>query len=63
MFIKDLCCRRCFFAIAVDVIPKNARVGLMNEILCADDLVLMSESTKNLKDNLLKWKKAFESKG
>ena len=27
------------FAIAVDVISEDAREGLMNEILCADDLV------------------------
>ena len=32
------------FAIAVDVISENAREGLMNEILYADDLVLVSES-------------------
>ena len=31
------------FAVAVDVITKNAREGLMNEILYASDLVLMSE--------------------
>ena len=29
------------FAIAMDVISENAREGLMNEILYADDLVLM----------------------
>ena len=31
------------FAIAVDIISENAREGLMNKILYADDLVLMSE--------------------
>ena len=50
------------FAIA-DVIPKNAREGLMSEILCANDLVAMSESIENLKEKFLKWKEAFESKG
>ena len=35
----------------------------MNETLYADHLVLMSESMENLKEKLLKWKKAFESKG
>ena len=49
------------FAIAMDVISKNAREGLMNKILYADDLVLMSESMENLK-KILKWKEAFESK-
>ena len=30
------------FAIAVDVISKNAKEGLINEIIYVDDLVLMS---------------------
>ena len=51
------------FAIAVDVISENAREGLMNEILYADGLVLMSESIQNLKKKFLKWKEAFECKG
>ena len=51
------------FAIAVNVITENAREGLMNEILWADDLVLMSEGIENLKKKFLKWKDAFESKG
>ena len=38
------------FAIAVDVISENPREGLMNEIFYVDDLVLMSESIKNLKE-------------
>ena len=37
------------FAIAADVISKNAREGLLNEILYADDLVLMCESIEYLK--------------
>ena len=32
------------FAIVVDVVTEHAREGLLNEILYADDLVLMSES-------------------
>ena len=51
------------FAIAVDVISENAREALMNEIVCAHDLVLMSESMGSLKEKFLKWKEAFESKG
>ena len=42
------------FAIAVDVILENTREGLMNEILYADDLVLMSESKENLKEKFFK---------
>ena len=38
------------FEIAVDVISENAREGLRNEILYADDSVLMSESIENLKE-------------
>ena len=41
------------FAIAVDVISKYAREGLMNKILYADDLVLMSKSIENLKEKFL----------
>ena len=51
------------FAIAVNEISEDAREGLMNKILYADDLVLMSESMENLKEKFLKWKEAFESKG
>ena len=41
---------------------ENAREGLMNEILHADDLALTSESMENIKERFLKWKKAVESK-
>ena len=51
------------FAIAVNVFSENAREGLMNKILYADDLILMSKSIANLKKKFLKWKEAFESKG
>ena len=42
------------FAIAVDVISENARERLMNEILYADDLILMSKSMENLKEKFLR---------
>ena len=38
----------------MDVISENAREGLMNEILYADDLVLVGESMENLKEKFLK---------
>ena len=50
------------FAIAMDVISENAKEGLMNEILYADDSVSMSESMENLKEKF-EWKEVFESKG
>ena len=40
----------------------NAREGLMNKILYADDFVLISESIKNLNEKFFTWEEAFESK-
>ena len=50
------------FEIVVDVITGNARESLMNEILYADDVVLMSKSLGGFERKVLKWKEAFESK-
>ena len=50
-------------AIVVDVVAKNAREGLMYEILYADDLVLMSETMEGLREKFQKWKVELESKG
>ena len=49
------------FAIVVDVIIENARRGVVNELLYADDLVLMSSDMEDLKDRLWNWKDALES--
>ena len=38
------------FAIVVDVITENARRAVVNELLHADELVLMSETMKDLKE-------------
>ena len=43
-------------ASAVNVISENAREGLMNENLYADDLAIMSGSTENLEEKFLNWK-------
>ena len=40
-----------------------ARAGLLNEILYADDLVLMSESLDDLKEKFQRWRSALEDKG
>ena len=40
--------------IAVNVIMRYAREGLINEILYADDLAVVSGSKDNLRDKLLK---------
>ena len=39
------------------------RESASSEMLCADDLVLMTETIEGLSNKFLKWKAAFESKG
>ena len=51
------------FAIVIDVVTEHAREGLLNEILYADDLVLMKESLDDLKERLQRWRSALEDKG
>ena len=51
------------FAIVVDVVTENARRDGLYEILYADDLVLMSETMKDLELRFRSYKEAFESKG
>ena len=51
------------FTIVADVITENARRGVVNEVLYADELVLMSETMEDLKERLWNWKDALESKG
>ena len=43
------------FAIVVDVITQNARIGVVNELLYADDLILMSETMQDLKKRFWNW--------
>ena len=50
-----------FFAELVDVV--FAREGTLSELLYADDLFLMSYTIERLRNKLLEWKEAFESKG
>ena len=47
----------------VDVITESVRIGLMSEMLYADDLVLTSETMEGLREKFWKWKEAFESRG
>ena len=51
------------FAIVVDVITEHARRAVVNELLCADDLVIMSKDMEDLKERFWNWKDALESKG
>ena len=48
------------FSIVVDIIAENVRRGVVDELLYADDLVLMSET---IKERFWNWKDALESKG
>ena len=36
--------------------------GALSELLCTDDLVLMSETINGFRNNFLKWREVFESK-
>ena len=51
------------FAIEVGVTTENARRGVVNELLYADDLVIMGEDMEDLKERFWSWKDALESKG
>ena len=50
-------------AIVVDVITENTRRGVVNELLYADDLIIMSKDMEDLKEKFWNWKDALESKG
>ena len=50
-------------AIVVNVVTENARRGVINELLYADDLVIKSEGMEHLKERFWNWKDALESKG
>ena len=50
------------FAKVVDVITENARRGVVNELLYADDLVFMSKTKEDLV-RFWNWKDALESRG
>ena len=51
------------FAIVVDVVTEHAREGLLNKILYADDMVLMSESLEDSRKRFQRWRRALEGKG
>ena len=51
------------FAVVVDVVTEFAMEGALSQLLYADDLVLMSEIIEALRNEFMKWKEAFESKG
>ena len=50
-------------AVVVDVVTEFCREGALSELLYANDLALMGETIKGLRNKFLKWKEAIESKG
>ena len=46
------------FATEVDAVTEQARKGLLNEILYADDLVLMSKNLEDLRERFQRWRGA-----
>ena len=51
------------FAFPVHVVSKLVIEGVLSELLCADDLVLMNDTIEGFRNKFLAWKEAFESKG
>ena len=51
------------FAIVVDVITENARRDVVNKLLYANDLVLLSKTMEDLKERFCNWRDVLESKG
>ena len=49
-------------AVAVDVAAEFVREGALSELLCADDLVPVSDTVVGFRNKLWKWKAAFRSK-
>ena len=51
------------FSIVLDVLSEDGRKGVLYELFCADDLVLMAETMEELEAQFIRWKAAFEGKG
>ena len=51
-----------FSSAVVDVVSGLAREGVLSELLCVFNMVLMSETTEGLGSKFRKWREAFESK-
>ena len=51
------------FAIVVDVVTNKIKEVMFQEILYADDIVLIAESMAELQEKFHGWKSALESRG
>ena len=45
----------CLLAVVVNVVKEFAREGVLSELLYADDLVMMSDTTEGLRNEFVKW--------
>ena len=52
-----------FLFALIDVVTEFAGESALSQLLYADDLVLTSETMEGLRNKILKWKEAVESKG
>ena len=51
------------FVTVMEMISRDLRAGLPLELLYADDLILMADTEKSLRDEIVKWKSWLEAKG
>ena len=51
------------FAVVMDTISSNVRVGVPDELLYADDIAISANSEEELQDKFRKWQDELESKG
>ena len=51
------------FAIVVDAVTEQARKGLLNEILYADNVELMNENLEDLRERFQRWRGCIEKHG
>ena len=58
-----VCCRDYCLQYLWALLQKMQEGGVVNELLYADDLVIMSETMKDLKERFWNWKDVLESVG
>ena len=51
------------FALVVDTVSEGAKRPLLNDLLYADDLAIVTESEEELQERLIQWQENLENKG
>ena len=51
------------FVTVKEITTTELRAGLPEELLYADDLILMAESEESLREKIVKWRSGLEAKG